>query len=96
MLRPCNLADNQHERREQHRGHVRGKPRRLSGRPRTTGGPAHGRTALLHQGKVVAIYNDTGDAYQIGCDKYGLGHFTIQVIGARPIHLGVHAPGMFS
>ena len=45
---------------------------------------------------MVAIYNDTGDAYQIGCDKYGLGHFTIQVIGARPIHLGVHAPGMFS
>ena len=47
-----------------------------------------GRTALLRQGKVAAIYNDTGDAYQIGCDKYGLGHFTIQVIGERPISSG--------
>ena len=55
-----------------------------------------GRTALLHQGQVAAIYNDTGDAYQIGCDKYGLGHFAIQVIGERPIHLGIHTPGMFS
>ena len=55
-----------------------------------------GQTALLHQGKVVDIYNDTEDAYKIGCDKYGLGHFTIQVIGERPISLGIHTPGMLS
>ena len=55
-----------------------------------------GQTALLHEGKVVDVYNDTGDAYKVGCDKYGLGHFTIQVIGARPIHLGIHTPGMLS
>ena len=55
-----------------------------------------GQTALLHQGKVVDIYNDTEDAYKIGCDKYGLGHFIIQVIGERPISLGIHTPGMLS
>ena len=53
-----------------------------------------GRTALLHQGKVVDIYNDSGDAYKIGCDKYGLGNFTIQVIGELPISLGIHALGV--
>ena len=43
-----------------------------------------GRTALLHQGEVVDICDDDGDAYKIGCGKYGLGNFTIQVIGERP------------
>ena len=32
-----------------------------------------GRTALLHDGKLIAIYNDGGDAYSIGVEKYGLG-----------------------
>ena len=53
-----------------------------------------GRTALLHQGEVVDVYNDCGDAYKIGCDKYGLGNFTIQVIGEPPISLGIHTPGV--
>lgn len=53
-----------------------------------------GRTALLHQGEVVDVYNDTGDAYKIGRDKYGLGNFTIQVIGEPPISLGIHTPGV--
>ena len=43
-----------------------------------------GRTALLHQGEVVDICDDAGDACKTGCGKYGLGHFTIQVIGERP------------
>ncbi len=47
-----------------------------------------GRTALLHQGEVVDIYNDSGDAYKVGCDNYGLGNFAIQVIGQAPISLG--------
>lgn len=47
-----------------------------------------GRTALLHQGEVVDIYNDSGDAYKVGCDNYGLGNFAIQVIGQTPISLG--------
>ena len=47
-----------------------------------------GRTVMLHDGSVVAIYNDEGDAYQIGCEKYGPGKFSIYLIGQQPIDLG--------
>ena len=48
-----------------------------------------GRTVLLHDGEVVGIYNDSGDAYAIGCEKFGLGNFTTQKIGQGPISLGI-------
>lgn len=48
-----------------------------------------GKTVLLHDGEVVDVYNDSGDAYKIGCDKYGLGNFTTQTIGEKPISLGI-------
>ncbi len=48
-----------------------------------------GRAALLHDGEVVEIYNDSGDAYAIGCEKFGLGNFSIEKIGKPPISLGV-------
>ena len=48
-----------------------------------------GRAALLHDGEVVEIYNDSGDAYAIGCEKFGLGNFSIENIGEPPISLGV-------
>ena len=47
-----------------------------------------GRTALLHNGELVAIYNDSGDAYAIGCEKFGLGKFTIETFGVKPRSLG--------
>lgn len=47
-----------------------------------------GRTVLLHDGEVVAIYNDSGDAYEIGCEKFGLGNFSIETIGSKPKSLG--------
>ena len=47
-----------------------------------------GRTALLHNGELVAIYNDSGDAYAIGCEKFGLGNFTIETFGIKPKSLG--------
>ena len=37
----------------------------------------------------MAIYNDGGDAYAIGCEKYGLGNFTTKNIGETPISLGI-------
>ena len=46
-----------------------------------------GRVVLLHAGEVVHIYNDLGDAYDIGCEKYGAGHFSLQRVGDRPIDL---------
>ena len=48
-----------------------------------------GRYALMHDGEIIDIYNDSGDAYSIGCDKFGLGNFTIEKVGERPISLGV-------
>lgn len=48
-----------------------------------------GRSVLLHNGEIVAIYNDSGDAYQIGCEKFGLGNFTTQKVGQGPISLGI-------
>ena len=48
-----------------------------------------GRVALLHDGELVALYNDSGDAYEIGCEKYGLGGFSIEKIGEPPISLGI-------
>ena len=47
-----------------------------------------GRVALMHDGEVVEVYNDGGDAYKIGCDKYGLGNFSLVNVGERPINLG--------
>lgn len=47
--------------------------------------------ALMHDGEVIDVYNDSGDAYSIGCDKFGLGNFSIQKIGEKPISLGFHS-----
>ena len=49
-----------------------------------------GRTALLHDGVLVAIYNDAGDAYDVGREKFGLGNFSIQTFGAKPKSLGFY------
>lgn len=47
-----------------------------------------GRTALLHDGKIVDIYNDGEDAYRTGCKVYGLGNFSIETFGEKPVSLG--------
>lgn len=48
-----------------------------------------GRVALMHSGELVEIYNDEGDAYAIGCEKFGLGKFSIKTVGERPVHMGI-------
>ncbi|MCY4305665.1 MAG: hypothetical protein OXC62_12950 [Aestuariivita sp.] len=50
-----------------------------------------GRTSLLHDGKLVAIYNDNDDAYQIGVEKFGAGNFSVQTFGEKPKSLGLLA-----
>ena len=47
-----------------------------------------GRVVLMHDGEVVEIYNDSGDAYKIACEKYGLGNFSLVMVGEKPINLG--------
>lgn len=48
-----------------------------------------GRAALFHDGEIIEIYNDSGDAYAVGCEKFGLGNFSIEKIGEPPISLGI-------
>lgn len=48
-----------------------------------------GKYALLHDGEVVGICGTARDAYEAGCGKYGLGDFSMQEIGARPVGLGI-------
>ena len=50
-----------------------------------------GRTALFYEGKLIAIYNDSGHAYQVGVEKFGAGKFSIQTFGETPKYLGVLA-----
>ncbi len=47
-----------------------------------------GRIAMFHDGKFVSTYNDHGDAYDIGREKFGLGHFSLKQIGEKPASLG--------
>ena len=48
-----------------------------------------GRVALMHDGEVIAIYNDSGDAYAIGVERFGLGNFSAKKIGQQPAHIGI-------
>ena len=49
-----------------------------------------GKTLLMRDGEVVDIFNHIGDAYKIGCEKFGLGRFSLQVVGQRSVDLGSH------
>ncbi len=49
-----------------------------------------GRTALMHDGKLISIFNDKFDAFNVGCDRFGIGNFAIQTFGEAPVSLGIH------
>ena len=52
--------------------------------------PQHnGKTALMHNGEVIGLYEEAVDAYDTGVERYGLGSFSTQLIGARPVGLGL-------
>lgn len=55
-----------------------------------------GGIALMHDGEVIDVYNDGGDAYKIACEKYGLGNFSLITIGEKPIRLGGLTMAMIS
>lgn len=48
-----------------------------------------GCVALMHKCEVVGIYDNHSAAYWVGCERYELGNFSIEWIGARPAHLGI-------
>ena len=48
-----------------------------------------GKTALMHDGKVVEVFDDPNEAYLTGYKKWGLGEFSMKEIGQKPIELGI-------
>lgn len=48
-----------------------------------------GQVALLHDGKLIDVYQDSGEAYSIGRERFGLGKFYIKKIGQAPISVGI-------
>lgn len=54
--------------------------------------PEHfGKTALFHDGELIELYVDPDDAYEAGCQRFGLGRFSLETVGAKPISLGLFA-----
>ena len=47
-----------------------------------------GRIAVFHDGNLIAIYNDRNDAYDIACEKFGVGNFSLRQIGENPASFG--------
>ena len=52
-----------------------------------------GKTALMHDGKVVEVFDDPNDAYLTGYKRWGLGEFSMKEIGQKPIELGIFSAG---
>ncbi|MXX98190.1 MAG: hypothetical protein F4065_06770 [Rhodothermaceae bacterium] len=48
-----------------------------------------GKCVLMHNGEIVGIYDTSSDAYAVGCEKFGLGEFTTELVGQKPMHLGI-------
>lgn len=47
--------------------------------------------ALLHNKKIVNFFISEDDAIEIGTEKYGEGHFSVQQINDNAIELGYQA-----
>ena len=54
----------------------------------------HGKTALMHDGKVVDVYDDPNDAYVTGYERWGLGGFSMKEVGREPIELGIFSASL--
>ena len=51
-----------------------------------------GKTVLLRNCRLVEIFDDYDDAFFTGCEKYGLGSFSVQLIGERAACFGAMTP----
>ena len=47
-----------------------------------------GRIALFSDGKLCDIFNDFGDGYMVGMERFGEGRFSVKRIGEPPVQLG--------
>ena len=53
-----------------------------------------GKTVLMHDNKVVDVYDDPNDAYLTGYERWGLGGFSMKEIGQKPIDLGIFSASL--
>ncbi|WP_419554205.1 hypothetical protein [Candidatus Poriferisodalis sp.] len=53
-----------------------------------------GEVVLLRDCAVVALFDSEADAYNAGIQKFGIGEFSLQRIGAEPISLGIFSAFM--
>ena len=51
-----------------------------------------GKVALFHHGNLVGMHDDYESGYEFGCEKFGLGDFSLKQIGEKPISLGAMTP----
>lgn len=54
-----------------------------------------GKYALMHDAQVVAVLDTLDEAFNTGMDDFGAGQFSIEEIGAQPIHLGAFGLASF-
>jgi hypothetical protein len=50
-----------------------------------------GKQVLLHDGKIVEIFDTLSDAIKFGNAKFGTGNYSVQEITNRPAELGWHS-----
>ena len=48
-----------------------------------------GRIALMHDERLVDIYDGANSACEQGLERYGSGNYSIVWIGAKPLSLGI-------
>ena len=45
----------------------------------------------MRDGNVIGLFDDLFEAAKHGIAEYGEGNFSVEIIGAKPIHLGFGA-----
>ena len=48
----------------------------------------HGRVALMSDGELVEIFDDTSSATHAGYERFGMGGFSTHPIGYPPVRIG--------
>lgn len=54
----------------------------------------HGEAALMVDGEIIDYFPDGGAAYEAGYNRFGLGNFSIEFVGAEPVDLRFQTLGI--
>jgi hypothetical protein len=50
-----------------------------------------GKQVLLHDGKIIEIFDTLSDAVKFGNSKFGVSNYSVQEVTSRPAELGWHS-----